>query len=162
YKLANLSGPVGGITGDHGAGISGPLAKLPAVTDVHGVATLTTTGNTRTGDTYVSVPEFLPDVAAFAQVNNQDRVFDRFGPGSSLVHFTVDGSTPDGKPFTLARTNRFASSLDISGASDFEAADDVYAITSNNFTDVTITDVRISTQLSPDNRIFSVGKIERK
>jgi hypothetical protein len=162
FKVANPTGPVGGITGDHLAGISGPLGQIPAATNVHSVATLTTTGNSRTGDTYVSVPDFLPDVTLFAQLSNQDRVFDRIGQGSSLLHFTIDGSTPDGEPFTLVRTNRFASPYDISFESVFEPAEDVYAINSNNFTDVTIDEVRISTRLSPDNRVFSVGKVERQ
>jgi hypothetical protein len=162
FKLANPTGPVGGITGDHLAGISGPLDQIPDATNVHSVATLTTSGNSRTGDTYVSVPDYLPDVTLFAQLSNQDRVFDRIGPGASLVHFTIDGSTPDGEPFTLVRTNRFASAYDISFESVFEAADDVYAINSNRFTDVTINEVRISTQLNPIDRYFNVGKVERQ
>jgi hypothetical protein len=78
------------------------------------------------------------------------------------VHFITDGSTSDGEPFTLVRTNRFASLYDISTESGPEAADDLWAIESNDFTDVTINEVRISTQLNPADRAFSVGKIERK
>ena len=162
FKVSNPTGPLGQVDGDHLAGISGPLDRIPEATLVRGVATLTTTGKTRTGDTHVSVPEYLPDVTLLAQLTDQDRVFDRIGPGSSLVHFTIDGHTPDGEPFTLVRTNRFASPYDVSVESTFEAADDVYAINSNNFTDVTIDEVRISTQLNPADRVFSVGKVERK
>jgi hypothetical protein len=161
FKVSNPTGPLGGITGDHLAGISGPLGQIPNATLVHTVASVTT-GTSRTGDTHVSVPDLLPRLTFFAQLDNQDRVFDRVGAGSSLVHFIIDGSTPDGEPFTLVRTNRFASPHDISTESGPEAADDLWAIESNDFTDVTINEVRISTQLNPADRAFSVGKIERK
>lgn len=78
------------------------------------------------------------------------------------MRLTVDGTTPNGEPFTLVRTNRFASGSDISFGSVFEAGDDVWAIYHNRFTDVTIDQVRISTRLSPDDRQFSIARVERR
>ncbi len=161
FKVSNPTGPVGVIDGDHMAGISGLLGQLPDTTLVHSVVSMTD-GSTRTGDTYVSVPDFLPDATALAELANQDRVFDRAGQGSSLVHVIIDGTTAGGEPFTLVRTNRFASPDDISFESVFEMYDDVAAIIGNDFTDVTVDSVRIATAMDPVNRAFSVGKVERK
>jgi hypothetical protein len=161
FKVSNPTDRVGVITGDHMAGISGVLGQYPDTTLVHSVVTLTG-GSTRTGDTFVSVPDFLPDLTALAEVANQDRVFDRLGSGSALLHFTVSGTTAAGEPFTLVRTNRFASADDISFESILEMADDVAAIVNNDFTDVTISDIRITTTMNPVNRAYIVGKVERK
>lgn len=159
FKVSNTTGPVGTINGDHLAGISGVLGRLPGTTLVRSVVT-GAAGNSRTGNTYVSVPSFLPDAAALAELANQDRIFDRVGAGSSLVRFTISG-TAAGQPFTLVRTNRFAAPDDISFASVFELADDVQRVLGNPFTDVKISSVRISTQISPRHRVFSVAKVER-
>lgn len=161
FKVSNPTGPVGVISGDHLAGISGGVGDIPDTTLLHSVVTLPD-GSTRAGDTRVSVPDFLPTATALGSLGNEDRVFDRIGPGSSLVHFTIDGRTSGGEPFTVVRTNRFASGGDISFESIFEAADDVAAIQGNRFTAVTIDEVRISTQMNPVDRAFLVGKIERK
>jgi SpoIVB peptidase S55 len=161
FKVSNPTGPVGVIDGDHLAGISGLIGDIPDTTLVQSMVTLTG-GGSRTGDSYVSVPDFLPTATAFAEIGNQDRVFDRVGAGSSLVHFTVDGTTSLGEPFTLVRTNRYASPDDISVESVFEASDDVARILQNRFTDVTIDAVRITTEMSPVDRAFVVGKVERK
>ncbi|HZC72897.1 MAG TPA: hypothetical protein VE442_19525 [Jatrophihabitans sp.] len=161
YKLANLTGATGEITGDHLAGITGPLDEFPDTALVESNVTDVSTGKTRTGDTDVSLPDYLPDVALFAEVNNQDVVIDRVGAGSSLVHFTVDG-TAGGVPFTLVRTNRFASSFDISFESVFEMYEDLYKLINNKFSDVTIDSVRITTEMDKADRAFSVGKVERK
>jgi hypothetical protein len=161
FKVSNPTGPVGTIDGDHLAGISGVVGDIPDTALVHSVVTLAG-GGMRTGDSYVSVPDFLPTAAALAELGNQDRVFDRIAAGSSLVHFTVDGTTSLDEPFTLVRTNRFADPFDISQASIFELADDVTALVENQFTDITINDVRITAVLSAANRAFTVGKVEQK
>ena len=121
YKLSNITGPVGGITGDHLTGISGPVGEdgIPATALIRSNVTLVSTGKSRTGTTYTSVPNYLPEVALFAEESNQDVIFDRVGAGSSLVRFLVTG-TADGQEFTLMRANRFANSYDISFESIFE------------------------------------------
>ena len=163
YKLANVTGPVGAITGDHLVGISGPVGAddIPASTLVESNVTDVSTLKQRTGDTYVSVPDYLAEVALFAEVDNQDVVFDRIGKGSALVHFTVEG-TADGEPFTLVRTNRFASSYDISFDTIWEMYEDIYRLLHNRFADVTIGAVHITTQIDPTYRAYKVGKVERK
>ena len=163
FKVSNASGPVGTISQDRLSGISGLLGieHLPETALVHHDLTLAT-GRTRTGDTHVSVPEFLPDATFLAQLVNQDRLMDRIGRGSSRVHFTVTGTTRQGEPFTLVRTNRFASGFDVSAESAFEAADMVFALTENEFTDIDIDDVRFNTTMSTANRFFRVGRVEQK
>jgi hypothetical protein len=163
FKVSNASGPVGTISQDRLSGISGLLGieHLPETALVHHELTLAT-GRTRSGDTHVSVPDFLPDATFLAQLVNQDRLMDRIGRGSSRVHFTVTGTTRQGEPFTLVRTNRYASGFDVSVESAFEAADMVFALTENEFTDIDIDDVRFNTTMSSANRFFRVGRVEQK
>lgn len=160
FKVANPSGPVGVIDQDRLSGIKGLIGTPPATTQVH--TSITVDGKTREGDTYVSVPDFLPDATAFGTLNAMDRVFDHVGPGSSLVTFTVSGHTKAGQPFTLTRTNRYADTYDITYTSVFEAADDLYQIVDNDFTDVTIDNVNVNAAVSSDARAFNVGKVEYK
>jgi hypothetical protein len=163
FKVSNATDPVGVITGDHMAGISGLRGydEVPDTTLVHTTVRVTTTAASRTADTHISVPDFLPDLATMAEVANQDRVFDRLGGGSSLVQFIASGTTARGEPFALARTNRFADAWDISYGSVPELYNDISALLGNNFTGVTISDVTVKAWLNPVNRFFSVGKVER-
>ncbi len=161
FKVANPTGPVGVIDQDRFAGIKGSVGTPPDATAVTSLVSLVG-GGSRTGNTFVSVPEFLPDASALANLANQDRVIDKVGTGSSLVHFIVDGTTADGEPFTLVRTNRFASQFDISYESIFELADDVYQLQNNDFTDVTIDSVRTETTLDNALRSFTIGKVEAR
>jgi hypothetical protein len=160
FKVSNATAPVGTIDEDRMEGIKGELGSLPDTTLVHSLVTLGAAS--RTGDSYVSLPLFVPDASAFATLGNQDRVLDRVGKGSSLVHFTVDGHTAGGEPFTLVRTNRFADDYDISYGSVFELADDLYQLVDNDFTDVTIDSVNVETDLSNAARAFTMGSVQAK
>jgi hypothetical protein len=161
FKVANPGGPAGVIDQDRLAGIKGVIGSIPDTTLVHTSVT-GPRGNSRLGDTHVSVPAFTPDATAFGFLGNMDRVFDHVGKGSSLVTFTVNGETASGDPFTVVRTNRFADRNDITFASIFEAADSVYALVENEFTDVTIDSVHVSSTLSTQPRSFKVAKVQVK
>ena len=91
----------------------------------------------------------MADATAIGSLNNLDRVFDHIGKGSALLHYTVEGHTSGGEPFTLVRTNRFASDFDITFESIFEPANNVYSLLNNEFTDVTIDEVRLETTCPP-------------
>ncbi len=161
FKVSNATGPVGVIDQDRLAGIKGLIGAIPASTLVHTVVT-GPTGRTRVGDTRVSVPGFAPAATAMGFLVNQDRVFDHIGKGSSLVHFIIEGHTAAGEPFTVVRTNRYANTYDITFESIFEAADAVYSLVENEFTDVTIDQVRLSSRLSTAPRRFKVAKVQVK
>jgi hypothetical protein len=159
FKVANAGAPVGTIDQDRLAGIKGLLGALPDTATVTTIVNLAS-GGTRTGVTEVSVPDFIPDAAAIGLLINQDRMLDRVGGGSALVHFTISGVTAEGVPFTLDRTNRQSSQRDISYQTIFELGSYAYEILANDFTDVTFTDIDVSVTLDDAPRAFRVGKME--
>jgi hypothetical protein len=108
----------------------------------------------------VSVPDFVSTATALGLLSNLDRVFDHTGKGSSSVSFTISGRTDSGAPFTLARSNRFASRGDASYESIFEPAAAVDALMENDFTGVTLDQVRISATLSDQVRAFHVARVQ--
>lgn len=159
FKVANPGATIGTIDQDRLAGIKGVMGALP---DTAKITTIVTKagGRTRTGVTEVSVPDFTPDAAAIGLLVNQDRVFDRIGPGSALVHFTVSGMTAEGEPFTLVRTNRQSSAWDISYQTIFELGGYVYEVLGNEFTDVTFTDINVTVTMNDAPRSFRIGQVE--
>lgn len=159
FKVANPTGPVGIIDQDRLAGIKGTVGDAPETTSITSLVSLVG-GSSRTGETFVSVPDFLPDATALANLVNQDRVLDRYGKGSALTRFTIEG-TVLGEPFTLARTNRYASRYDISFGSIFELADAVYTLQQNEFAAVDIDSVSSTTTLDDEWRAYRMGRIER-
>lgn len=161
FKVANPTGPVGTVDQDRLAAIKGVLGVLPAT------ATVTTrvvlpSGRNRLGRTHVSLQGFVPDATALGLLANADRTFDGIGEGSSRVRFVIHGVTGDGTPFTLRRTNRYASQWDISYESVFEVADMVWALWDNRFTDVTFTEVRIRALMEPRARTYQLRRVERR
>ena len=97
FKVANPTAPVGTIDNDRLVGISGFTGTAPDTTEIVSSARNSDTGFSRTGTTYASMPDFLPDLAALGIVANHTRVIDKAGPGGSLQEFTVTG-TADGEP----------------------------------------------------------------
>jgi hypothetical protein len=160
FKVSNATGPVGVIDQDRMAGIKGELGDAPqtAVVTTH----VTAGTRSRTGTTYVSVPDFEADASAFGLLSNQDRVFDHVGAGSALVHFTISGTTSDGEPFTIVRTNRYANTFDVSFDTIFELGNAVFTLLQNDVTGVDIDSVDVSTTMSTQPRMFHVSQVQLK
>jgi len=159
FKVSNPTGPVGVVDEDRMAGIKGELGAAPASTLVHTVVT-GPRGRSRTGDTRVSVPDFASTATALGLLANIDRVFDHTGKGSSYVRFTISGHTSTGTPFTLTRANRFADAVDASYASILEPPAAVDALLGNDFTAVTLDQVRIDASMSDQVRAFHVARVQ--
>ncbi|HSV39620.1 MAG TPA: hypothetical protein VLI04_12765 [Nocardioidaceae bacterium] len=160
FKVANAGGPVGVIDQDRLAGIKGLLGEVPETVQV--VTTVHSGGRSREGTTYVSVPMFAPDGAAFGLLSNQDRVFDRIGGGSALVHFTISGTTAEGEPFTVVRTNRYANTFDISFDTIWEVGNAVWSLNENDLVGIDIDNVDVTSTMSSKARMFRVGQIQIK
>ena len=171
FVVPNATGPVGTITQDRLAAVAGALGDLPPTTEIRTRVSTDNNGNgvidpgtseSHTGTTYVSFAEFVPDVAFYANIYNELLVFDRDTAGSATGHFVVHGSSDESGPFTLTRSNRYESDWSILFESSFEAPSALYELWANRFSDVTIDDVSIDTRLTPEQRVFTIKKVQRR
>ncbi|MQA83786.1 MAG: hypothetical protein GEV03_03890 [Streptosporangiales bacterium] len=80
-------------------------------------------------------------------------------PGTSTVSWTVTGRTASGQQWTLDRTNRYASSDDITFAASGEVTQQLATITTNRFEAVEITDVDLTASVDPDFAQFTVDTV---
>lgn len=158
FKIANGGAPQGAISQDRMAGILGIFGAAPATTDV--TSYVKAGAKERTGATRISVDDYVPDLSAFHLLVDQDRVFDAIGKGSSLVDWTVRGTRADGTTFQFARTDRFASSWDISGEPAWELWEQLYKVQNNGFEEVAFTGVRTSSTMNDIFRKYTLKKIE--
>jgi hypothetical protein len=122
YKLANVAGNAGTLTGDHLAGIVADLGDGPSSTPVTSVVTDLDTDNSRAGESDVVLPEYVPFLSYIHLLSNIDVTIDRIGPGNSELAYTMTGTRPDGSTWELDRTNHYASRYDISFDSVWELA----------------------------------------
>ncbi|HET8604547.1 MAG TPA: hypothetical protein VFM09_11500 [Marmoricola sp.] len=128
YKVANLGAPVGTVTGDHLTGIAGTLLQTPQEGQVSSAARM---GTRRShGTTYVSAPDFTPDLAASTMAAEQDRAMDYIGKGSSRATWQIDGTRSNGVPFEVNRTDYYSDGYDISYATAGDLFGALYRITS--------------------------------
>jgi hypothetical protein len=167
FKVANATGPVGTISQDRLAGVAGPLGPVPHATPVKSRARADDDGDgvidtTRTSRSFVSGQEFVADVTFLQTLFLQDRVFDRLSDGSGRGHFVINGSSADGGPFSLNRRNKYASRFDLSFEMAIEAPIALLNLFDNRFTDLRFHDVTVDSVMTPEPRLFRVGKVERK
>jgi hypothetical protein len=156
FKVANIAAPVGTITDDRTAGISGDLTVLPATMDV--TSDLTYSDKTRSGTTHVSVPGANAEMTFYQQLVNHDAVLESYGPGSELQSWKITG-TENGSPFTITHHDRFASSFDIAFESPWDVADAVWALSS--MPGVVVEDVMIDGDLADDTSTWRVTRLEQ-
>jgi hypothetical protein len=161
FKVSNPLGPVGTIDQDRQTGIAGFVGETPDTTDVESALT-STEGGSRTGHTYVSMPDYLPDLAALGVVANAGRVLDAVTDGTATTGFTISGTTKSGDPFTLKRDNVMADSYDIAYMAPYELYDVLYRLQTNKYTAVDIDDISFDGTLSPDYRRYTIDTVEVK
>jgi hypothetical protein len=161
FKVANITGTVGNITDDRLAAINGEIGPLPPTASVTSQVDVTG-GSSRTGTTNTTVPDLLPDIAAFGHLSNLDRVVDGITDGTARVRWIVRGTKPNGAPFTLDRTDRFASADDITFESIFEPWDQLFALQYFENGMPTITDVDFRAQVDDRLRAFRINSVDAR
>jgi hypothetical protein len=159
FKVANPTGPVGTIDNDRLAGVAGFTGTLPDTTSVTSSATSSDTGFARTGTTFVSMQEFLADLAALGVVVNNTRVIDKVGEGSADIRFTLTGAA-DGQPFTLTRGNRVSSDWDIGYMSPEELYYTISLLQSTRLADVEIDEIMMRSSLTEANLAYRIGAVQ--
>jgi hypothetical protein len=156
YKLANLGDPVGAITGDHLAAISGALGATPPAYDVSSQATYGS--RTVAGTTHVTVPDLVGDAGLANAFAANDRALDKVSKGSADATWTVTGERRDGTPFSLTRTDIYASDYDVASAPLEQLAMAVYSLLGNETEAVTITGITTDTVLNDDATQWQIGR----
>ena len=156
FKVANIAAPVGTITDDRTAGISGELGVLPETMDA--TSTLTYAGRTRSGTTHVSVPGANAEMTFYQQLVNHDAVLESYGPGSELQSWTITG-TDHGVPFDVSHADRFTSTSDIAFESPWNAADAVWAL--SRMPGVVVETVTIDGDIVDDTSTWRVTRLEQ-
>lgn len=162
FKVANPGGIVGTVDQDRLTGIRARLGAGPDPSLAWSRVASLTTGQARTGRTWINRDLDVPFLAPFHLLVNLDRVFDRIGEGRSLVTWTVTGTHSAGTAWKLTRSNRFASGGtfgDVSFASITEMLNWLSIINNNRYTDVTFDDVRMRATADEAFQQYRVGAV---
>jgi len=164
FKIANLTELHGIIDQDRLTGIRGVEGVEPTSVPVTSLVSNLDTATIRAGETTVfrqdtdSFP-WLPDIAAFALLVNEDVVHDRIGDGSATLRFVLEGTGPDGDPFSLVRNNMYYSDYDITYESIIELFAFLYQIQESEFGDVTFTSVDAEASLTQDQLTSEIVRL---
>ena len=158
FKVANLTAPVGTVNGDRLAGLHGVLGGLPATSRI--TSYVASDGRSRTGTTWISVPDAVPDIATMHVLADQDRVYDGVGAGSGTVSWVIRGQRQDGSGFRLRRTDVYADPADLSGSSAFSLYDTLSQLQDNGSEKITISSVRTRSVLDRDYRHYVIGRVQ--
>lgn len=160
FKVANIGATVGTLDQDRLAAIRATLGSTPRSTAVSSVVRSSTTGASRSGATSIYDDRFVSDATGVHLLSNLDRVAQKIGEGSTSVAWDIRGRTAAGRAFTLARSDQYAALDDATFASVFEVMDQLDAIESNPFTDLTIDTIRLTATTSEQYRAYRVTGLQ--
>ncbi len=160
FKVANAGAPIGGIAQDRLAGIYGmqSSAAVPDTTDITSYVEVPGEWS-RTGTTRISMPDSVPDMAAFHLLVDQDRVFDAISGGSAQVGWTVTGTRADGRTFTFTRSDRFANQYDISFEPTWDLYDQLAQMHFNDVENITLDSIRTTSSMTRKYSAYSIAKV---
>lgn len=158
FKVANLGQPVGTISQDRLAGISGTIGALPDSSAI--TSTVTYDGRSREGSTHVTVPAYTADAVFGEFLANHDRVIDGVTIGTEVQEWTITGTRPSGKAFSLTFADRYTSKYDITFESVFELADLVYSLSA--IPGVTVSSVDVTSDVTEETGSFELKSVEQR
>jgi len=159
FKLATIGGLFGLLDQDRLAGVRAQLGEAPPLIPIIADVKSLDTGNERIGETDATTSLIVPGIAPFHLYADMISAIDAENAGSSAIKWTALGHDGDGNPWSLTRTNRFASGGDIEIASVFELQDDLFAILDNPFTDVTFDSVHIDASVTSTIKALNIEKV---
>lgn len=159
FKLATIGGGVGRVDQDRSAGVRAVLGEPPATTPIRTSVTALDRGRTRDGATDVVLEPWTPFIAFLHLSENVSATVDTAGGGSSRLTWTLEGTRQDGRPWRLARSNRYSSRADISFESSEEIANELDLIASNPFEDVRFSAVRAKAAVEETVRQYRISRV---
>ncbi|MGV8908002.1 MAG: hypothetical protein ACOH1Y_03400 [Propionicimonas sp.] len=161
YKqVSQFGAPVGMVTQDRKVGIRGTLGAVRTFgidVDVQNAA------GTHIADYSVGVAD--PEVAASAVAGITGQAayeqLDQFGAGTGEVTWTIDYRREDGSTDSLTNSTVASDATAFPDVISTPPADDVWAITSNEFEEAAITHIRITLRLlSPDALSYKASDVQ--
>lgn len=156
FKLATVDGIAGTVTEDRMVGVLARLGKGPQAVPV--TATVRSGNSQRTTTSWATMDRYAPDLTYQHLLGNIDRVFNRIGPGRATVTWTVRGTRDSGVPWTLTRTNQYASSYDIAADSLYEVTNQISTVLNNEFTTVKLTSITLDATVNPEYTSYTVDR----
>lgn len=141
FKMANLGEPIGTLDQDRTEGVRADLTRTPDTTTVTTVIDDADTGASRTGTTNVSDPNSLSGLLPYIVFAGQDAVFDEWGDGVATSDWTITGKRAGGIPFSVTRSNSWASRDDVTIDPAVDVASAVDQLINNDYENVTIDNV---------------------
>jgi len=159
FKMANIGAPIGLVSQDRSAGLRADLTAVPAMADVTTVVRNTDTGRSRTGTTRVTDAASLPELLVPAVWNNYDATFDELGDGTATSEWTITGTRAGGRPFSVSRSNQWASQDDMALEPAFDVAFAADALVNNEFEDVDIDSVAFGSRVATKYQQLHITKM---
>ena len=156
YKLATIEEGGGTVDQDRLAGIRTIIGGLPQTIPITSVVSALDTGKTRAGETDSVTSELTPTLSFLHLLYNIDSVFDQIGQGSSELSWTITGTKEDGTPWSLTRSNRYASEFDIAFESIFEQEIQMFTLFNNPFEEIEFTGVDMDVTLEEDVKAYQI------
>lgn len=118
YKLANVGRTFGTLDVDRLVGVRAIAGRAPRAFPITAHVRSRTTGRTRTGRTVVSMPSWIPAVAADHLMYDIQAMEERTGPGTATLAWTIQGTRLDtGATWTLRRADVVTDDADVAYAS---------------------------------------------
>ncbi|MGH3508608.1 MAG: hypothetical protein ACRDPI_00070 [Nocardioidaceae bacterium] len=158
FKVANLGAPVGTVTGDHLAGILGVTGASPSYATV--TSSVAVDNRSRTGSSYIAIPDDVPDIATANMISDQDRVLDYTGKGSGTASWTIKGTRHNGTAFSVSRSDVYSDDYDISYATGGDLSNALYEIYYNGHEPVTIDSVTTSSHLDQSTGSYTIKRVQ--
>jgi hypothetical protein len=138
FKLASVGAQFGAVDQDRRAGIRADLSRVPVLTPIKSTIRNLDDGKRRRGTTLAADASSLSLITGFGVLANYDAVFDELGDGRASTSWTIRGRRAGKVPFTISRSNKFASKFDISADAATDVGDALNALVTNEFEPVTI------------------------
>ncbi len=160
FKMASLGADFGTVDQDRRAGLRANLGAVPSTADITVVVKNTDTQKSRVGTTRVVDQTYLPALTAYSIWGDYDAAFDEYGDGRAATSWTINGTRAGGVPFSVSRSNQFASLYSVTDEPAFEPADAADALVNNDYEAVHITGVTFSSTVSTVYQQLHVTKVE--
>lgn len=159
FKMATIEGLLGTVTQDRLAGIMATLGGGPTLIPVNSTVTSLPTATTRDGSSQAVISEIVPSLGFAHMLGNIDVTFDEIGEGSSELSWTFTGTKEDGTPWSMTRSNIYASEFDISFESVLEIENQLSQLFFNEFEDIEFTGVDVDATVDDEVKRYQIKKV---